>query len=95
MDGSDRKKAIIAKILNISKYHKFMFRDSQFISRCPDVMSGTAVFANTRVPVQTLLDYLKAGESIDDFLDGFPTVTREQVIYFLEELGRSFFSVAA
>lgn len=72
-----------------------MFRDSKFISRSPDVMGGTTVFANTRVPVQTLLDYLKAGESIDDFLDGFPTVTREQVIYFLEELGRSLLSVAA
>lgn len=59
------------------------------------MMGGTTVFSNTRVPVQTLLDYLKAGESIDDFLDGFPTVTREQVIYFLEELGRTFFSVAA
>jgi uncharacterized protein (DUF433 family) len=45
--------------------------------------------------VQTLLDYLKAGESIDDFLDGFPSVTREQVIYFLEELGRSLLSVVA
>ena len=42
--------------------------------------------------MQTLLDYLKDGESIDDFLDGFPTVTRDQVIYFLEELGRTFFS---
>ena len=58
-------------------------------------MGGTTVFSNTRVPVQTLLDYLKAGESIDDFLDGFPTVTREQVIYFLEELGKSFFNTAA
>lgn len=48
-------------------------------------MGGTPVFAGTRVPVQTLLDYLKAGESIDDFLEGFPTVTREQVIAFLEE----------
>ena len=51
----------------------------------PDVMGGTPVFAGTRVPAQTLLDYLKAGESIDDFLEGFPTVTREQVIAFLEE----------
>jgi uncharacterized protein (DUF433 family) len=46
-------------------------------------MGGTPVFAGTRVPVQTLLDYLKAGESIDDFLDGFPTVTKEQVIALL------------
>lgn len=48
-------------------------------------MGGTPVFAGTRVPVQTLLDYLEAGESIDDFLAGFPTVKREQVIAFLEE----------
>ena len=55
------------------------------ITSSPDIMGGTPVFAGTRVPVQTLLDYLKAGESIDDFLDGFPTVTKEQVIAFLEE----------
>jgi uncharacterized protein (DUF433 family) len=55
------------------------------ITSSPEVMGGTPVFAKTRVPVQTLLDYLKAGESIDDFLEGFPTVTKEQVIAFLEE----------
>jgi len=48
-------------------------------------MGGTAVFHGTRVPVQTLLDYLEAGESIDDFLAGFPSVTRQQVIAFPEE----------
>lgn len=55
----------------------------QIITASPDVISGTPVFAGTRVPVQTLLDYLKAGESIDNFLEGFPTVKREQVIAFL------------
>ena len=50
-----------------------------------DVMGGTPVFAGTRVPVQTLLDYLGAGESIDEFLAGFPSVSREQIIAFLEE----------
>jgi uncharacterized protein (DUF433 family) len=50
-----------------------------------DVMGGTPVFAGTRVPVQTLLDYLEGGETIDDFLEGFPTVSREQVVAFLEE----------
>jgi uncharacterized protein (DUF433 family) len=55
------------------------------VSRSADVMGGTPVFHGTRVPVQTLLDYLEAGESIDDFLEGFPSVTREQVIAFLEE----------
>jgi uncharacterized protein (DUF433 family) len=47
------------------------------LSRDPEVMGGTAVFPATRVPVQTLLDYLEAGETIDDFLEGFPTVKRE------------------
>ena len=51
----------------------------------PDVLSGTPVFAGTRVPVQALLDYLEGGETIDDFLVGFPTVRREQVVAFLEE----------
>ncbi|MBD0308806.1 MAG: DUF433 domain-containing protein [Microcoleus sp. T1-bin1] len=48
-------------------------------------MGATPVFACTRVPVQTLLEYLKAGESIDNFLDGFPTVTKKQLIALLEE----------
>jgi uncharacterized protein (DUF433 family) len=55
------------------------------VSRNPNVMSGTPVFYGTRVPVQNLIDCLEGGESIDDFLEGFPTVTREQVIAFLEE----------
>jgi uncharacterized protein (DUF433 family) len=55
------------------------------VSRDPDIMSGTPVFPGTRVPVQTLLDYLEAGDTIDDFLEGFPSVTRTQVIAFLEE----------
>jgi len=55
------------------------------ISRSPDVMGGTPVFIGTRVPVQTLLDYLEGGESIDDFLAGFPTVSREQVVALLEQ----------
>ncbi len=52
------------------------------ISCNPEVMGGTPVFSGTRVPVQTLLDYLESGESIDDFLAGFPSVNREQVIEF-------------
>jgi uncharacterized protein (DUF433 family) len=57
----------------------------QVVSRDPEVMGGAAVFCGTRVPVQTLLDYLEAGDSIDEFLAGFPSVTRQQVIAFLEE----------
>lgn len=72
-----------------------MLKNSLVISVCPEIMGGTPVFAGTRVPVQTLLDYLKAGESIDDFLDGFPTVTREQVIALLEEAGKQLVSMVA
>jgi uncharacterized protein (DUF433 family) len=59
-------------------------RKTTVICRSPDVMGGTPVFCGTRVPVQTLLDYLEAGESIDEFLAGFPSVSRGQVIEFLE-----------
>lgn len=55
------------------------------ISCDPDVMGGTPVFVGTRVPIQMLLDYLEAGDSIDEFLAGFPSVTRTQVIEFLEQ----------
>jgi uncharacterized protein (DUF433 family) len=53
------------------------------ISRDPEIMGGTPVFRGARVPVQTLLDYLEAGDSIDEFLDGFPSVTRVQIVSFL------------
>ena len=72
-----------------------MLKNSPVISTSPEIMGGTPVFAGTRVPVQTLFDYLKAGESIDDFLDGFPTVTKEQVIGLLEEVGKQLVSMVA
>lgn len=55
----------------------------------PEIVSGTPVFVGTRVPVKALLDYLEEGETIEEFLDDFPTVSREQVIAFLEEAGRA------
>jgi uncharacterized protein (DUF433 family) len=58
---------------------------SRVVTSSPDVMGGTPVFAGTRVPIENLLDYLEGGESIEDFLEGFPSVSREQVIAFLEE----------
>jgi uncharacterized protein (DUF433 family) len=57
----------------------------KIVSRDPSVVSGALVFAGTRVPVQILIDYLKAGETLERFLDGFPTVTREQAEAFLEQ----------
>jgi uncharacterized protein (DUF433 family) len=58
---------------------------STVVASSPDVLGGTPVFAGTRVPVEALLDYLEGGDSIDEFLEGFPSVTREQVLAFLEE----------
>lgn len=55
------------------------------ISRDPEIMHGTPVFRGTRVPVQTLFDYLEGGETLEDFLEGFPTVSRELTIQALEE----------
>ncbi len=55
------------------------------IERNPKVMSGTPVFRGTRVPIQNLFDYLAAGDSLADFLEAFPSVTREQAVNALEE----------
>jgi uncharacterized protein (DUF433 family) len=59
--------------------------DDPIVTASPDVMSGAPVFAGTRVPVHTLIEYLAAGETIDEFLAGFPTVSREQVLAFLAQ----------
>jgi uncharacterized protein (DUF433 family) len=50
----------------------------------PEIMSGVPVFRGTRVPVRILFDHLEGGETVDEFLEGFPGVSREQVIAFLE-----------
>ncbi len=61
----------------------------------PEIMSGAPCFAGTRVPIQNLIDYLEGGDSIEDFLEGFPSVAREQVIAFLEEAKSHMFAAAA
>ena len=65
------------------------------ITTTPDILGGTPVFRGTRVPVQTLIEYLEGGQTIDEFLDGFPTVSREQVIAFLEEAKARMLAVAS
>lgn len=55
------------------------------ITRDPELMHGTPVFRGTRVPVKTLFEYLENGDSLDDFLEGFPTVSRELAVLVLEE----------
>lgn len=55
------------------------------IQKSPRILGGAAVFAGTRVPVQTFIDYLEAGKDLDEFLDDFPTVQRNQLVSVLEE----------
>ena len=57
---------------------------NQVVSIDPERMHGVPCFTGTRVPVQALLDHLEAGVTLDEFLEGFPTVSREQVLAFLE-----------
>ncbi len=60
----------------------------------PEILGGTVVFVGTRVPVQSLFDHLEAGDSIDDFLEGFPSVRREQVLAVLEEFRKELLTPA-
>lgn len=55
----------------------------------PEILGGEPVFVGTRVPVRSLLVYLESGETLEEFLDNFPTVEKEQAIAFLEEAGRA------
>lgn len=58
---------------------------AQAIVRDPEIMHGTPVFRGTRVPAQTLFDYIEGGETLEDFLQGFPTVSRHLAVQALEE----------
>jgi len=61
-----------------------MPRPNNIIVRDPEILGGTPVFRGTRVPFQALLDYLEGGQTLDEFLDDFPTVTREAAVQALE-----------
>lgn len=57
---------------------------NKIINRDPDILGGTPVFSGTRVPVKAMFDYLEAGDSLDEFLDDFPSVSRVQAVGILE-----------
>ena len=59
-------------------------RREQIITRDKDILGGTPVFTGTRVPIDTLIAHIKAGDSLEKFLDDFPSVSRDQAIAFLE-----------
>jgi len=60
------------------------------VNRSDEILGGTPVFAGTRVPVQTLFDYLQEGDSLDEFLDDFPAVSREHAVMVLERMKETF-----
>jgi uncharacterized protein (DUF433 family) len=62
---------------------------AEIVRSDPEILGGTPVFAGTRVPVDALIDFLEGGETIEDFLENYPGVTREQVFAFLEEASRA------
>jgi uncharacterized protein (DUF433 family) len=78
----DKQEMIIFALTGVLVYGIAMSKP--VVSASPDIMSGAPVFPGTRVPVQTLLEYLEGGDSINQFLAGFPTVSRSQVVAFLE-----------
>ena len=64
--------------------------EETLVQRSDEILGGTPVFAGTRVPVQTLFDYLEEGDSLDEFLDDFPAVSREHAIKVLEKMKETF-----
>ncbi len=62
-----------------------MVDEQRVVHRHPEIMSGEPVFVGTRVPVRALMDYLEEGDTIESFLDAFPTVSREQVTAFMDQ----------
>jgi uncharacterized protein (DUF433 family) len=85
---AERKTAQCSMFPNIGSFVilPFMKLDElkEIVHSDPDIMGGTPVFVGTRVPLQNLIDYLEGGESVEDFLDAFPTVKREQAIAVIE-----------
>lgn len=66
--------------------------ESPVVQSDPEILSGVPVFVGTRVPVQALLDHLEDGDTIDNFLEGYPSVTRDQAIAFLEQAAQALFA---
>ena len=67
----------------------FRMDPKQIVHSDPEIVSGTPVFVGTRVPAQALVDYLEGGETLDEFLDDFPSVSREQAVAFIAEAARA------
>ena len=68
-------------------------KKEQIVFQYPGVMHGTLVFAGTRMPVESLIQHLVAGDSLDIFLDDFPTVSREQAVAYLQQCKKGFYEI--
>lgn len=79
----------------MSESRPLTLADGSVIHSDSEILGGTPVFVGTRVPVQTLIDHLEGGYSVDEFLDNFPSVRREQVNAFLEQATRALLSHVA
>jgi uncharacterized protein (DUF433 family) len=66
--------------------------ESAIVHSHPEIVSGEPVFVGTRVPVRNLVDWIEGGHTLDEFLDNFPSVTREQAVTFLEQATEAFLS---
>lgn len=75
--------------------HRSSMQTSEFITSSPQILGGTPVFVGTRVPVKNLTDYLEAGDTLDEFLEDFPSVSRQQAIGFLEQAKEALFAQIA
>jgi len=84
---SETNREVAEEIAMNAEETELLRRDAVIISD-PEIMSGTPVFAGTRVPVEAMIDYLKAGDTLDEFLDQFPTVSRDRAVAALEQMGR-------
>ena len=72
------------RIIFMQNFHWGAKMDQRVVHSDPEILGGTPVFVGTRVPVKNLFDYLEAGDSLDEFLDSFPSVSREQAVAALE-----------
>jgi uncharacterized protein (DUF433 family) len=87
--GCHSRVAIRAKVGFITGMEK-----SRVVVIDPEIMSGEPCFAGTRVPVRALLDYIEGGDTLDEFLEQYPTVTRKQAIAFFEQASERFLATA-
>src|SRR6185436_14616312 len=82
--GLDSQRPFLTVPARLEVWRYFMERESVIVSD-PEILGGTPCFRGTRVPVDSLIDYLEAGDTLDEFLDNFPSVSREAAIAALEE----------